>query len=168
MQSFPPPQQRQQWATSGILRASASLTIQSALWIAPRVVRRATSRRISSTRFSTTRDAQSTPRATTRCGSARSCANPSNRHLQTLLRKNKIKMTKTTRKTMMVSNSNKTLSMSYLEETLASPKELRSSYSERSSQSSQQFRGHSNTVRSLLPSAGKINGPAFLNLESSR
>ena len=155
-------------ATSGILRASASLTIQSALWIAPRVVKRATSRRTNSTRFSTTRDAQFTPRAITRCGNARSCTSPSNRHLQKLLRKNKTKMTKMTRKTTMVSNSNKMSSMSYLEEILASPSELRSSYSERSSQSNQQFRGHSNIARSPLPSPGRISGPASLNLESSR
>ena len=154
--------------TSGILRVNASLTTLSALLIAPRVVRRATSRRTSSTRSFTTKDVQSTPRATTRCGSARSCANPSSRHLQLLQRKNKTKMMKTTRKTVMVSNSSKTSSTSYLEEILASPSELRSSYSERSSQSNQQFRGHSSTARSPLPSQGRINGPASLNLKSSR
>ena len=154
-------------ATSGILRVSVSLTTLSALWIAHRVVRRATNRRTSSTRYFTTKDAQSTPRATTRCGSARSCANPSSRHLQLLQRKNKTKMMKTTRKTVMVSNSRKTSSTSYLEEILASPSELRSSYSERSSQSNQQFRGHSNIVRSPLPFLGRISGPASLNLESS-
>ena len=72
-----------------------------------RVVRRATNRRTSSTRFFITRDVQSTPRATTRCGSARSCANPSSRHLQMLLRKSKTRMTKTTRKTPTGSNSRK-------------------------------------------------------------
>jgi len=119
-------------ATSGILHANISLTTLSVLWIAPRVVRRATSRRTSSTRFFTTRDVQSTPRATTQCESARSYANPSSRHMQTLLRKNRTKMTKTTRKTLMVSNSNRTSSTSYSEEIPASPSEPRSSYSERS------------------------------------
>ena len=57
-------------ATSRILRVSVSLTTLSVLWIAHRPVRRATSRRISSTRSSTTKDVQSTPRATTRCVSA--------------------------------------------------------------------------------------------------
>jgi len=52
--------------------------------------------------------------------------------LQTALRKNRTKMTKMTRKTTTVSNNNKTSSTSYLEEILASPSELRSSYSERS------------------------------------
>jgi hypothetical protein len=51
-------------------------------------------------------------------------------------------MTKTTRKTLMVFNSNRMSSMSYLEEIPASPSEPRNSYLERSSQSSQQFRGH--------------------------
>jgi hypothetical protein len=69
---------------------------------------------------------------------------------------------------MTVSNSNKTSSMSYSEEIPASPSELKSSYSERSSQSSQQFRGHLNTARSSLPSPGKINGPASLNLKIFR
>ena len=155
-------------ATSGILRASVSLTTQSALWIAHRVERRATSRRTSSTRSFTARDVQSTPRATTRCGSARSYANPSSRHLQSLLKKNKTKTTRTTRKTMTVSNNSKTSSTSYLEEILTSSSEIRSSYLEKSSQSSQQFRGHSSTARSPLPSQGRINGPASLNLESSR
>jgi len=155
-------------ATSGILRASVSLTTLSALWIAYRVARRVTSRRISSTRSYTTKDVQSIPRATTRYGSARSCANPSSRHLQLLQRKNKTKMMKTIRKTVTVSNSSKTLLTSYLEEILASPSELKSPYSERSSQLSQQFRGHSNIARSPLPSPGRINGPASLNLESSR
>jgi hypothetical protein len=77
-------------------------------------------------------------------------------------------MMKTTRKTVMVSNSSKTSSTSYLEEILASPSELRSSYSERSSQSNQQFRGHSNIARSPLPSPGRISGPASPNLKSSR
>src|SRR6185312_6069926 len=129
-------------ATSEILHVSVSLTTLSALWIAHRVVRRATNRRTSSTRFFTIKGVQSTPRATTRCGSARSCTNPSSRHLQTLLRKSRTKMTKTTKKTLMVSNSNKMSSTSYLEEIPASPSEPRSSYSERSFQSSQQFRGH--------------------------
>ena len=123
-------------ATSGILRVSVSLMTLSEPWIAHGVVRWATNHRTSSTRYFTTKDVQSTPRATTQCGSARSCANPSSRHLQLLQRKNKTKMMKTTRKTMMVSNNSKMLSMSYLEEILASPSELRSSYSERSSQSS--------------------------------
>ena len=118
-------------ATSGIPRASASLTIQSALWIALRVVRRAKNHRISSTRFSTPKDVQSIPRATTRCGSARSCANPSSQHLQLLQRKNKTKMIKMTRKTVTVSNSNKTSSMSYLEEILTSPSGPRSYYSDK-------------------------------------
>ena len=134
-------------ATNGILRASISLMTLSALWIAHRVARRATNRRTSSTRYFTTKDVQSTPRATTRCGSARSCTNPSSRHLQLLQRKNKTKMMKMTRKIVMISNSSKTSSTSYLEEILASPSELRSSYSERSSQSNQQFRGHSNIAR---------------------
>ena len=154
--------------TSGILRASVSLMTLSVLWIAHRVVRRATSRRTSLTRSFTTKDLQCTPRATTRCGSVRSCANPSSRHLQLLQRKNNTKMMKTIRKTVMVSNSSKTSSTSYLEEILPSPSELRSSYLERSSQSNQQFRGHSNIARSPLPSPGKISGPASLNLESSR
>ena len=125
------------------------------------------SRMISSTRSFIIKGDQSTPRATTRCGSARSYANPSSRHLQLLQRKNKTKMMKMTRKTVMVSNSSKTSSTSYLEEILASPNELRSSYLERSSQSNQQFRGHSSTARSPLPSQGRINGPASLNLKSS-
>jgi hypothetical protein len=54
-----------------------------------------------------------------------------------------------------------------LVEILASPSELRSSFSERSSRSSQHFRDHSNTARFPLPSLGRINGPASLNLESS-
>ena len=45
-------------ATSWILRVSASLTTLSALWIAHRVARRATSHRISSIRFYTTKDVQ--------------------------------------------------------------------------------------------------------------
>ena len=155
-------------ATSGIPHVSVSLTTLLALWIAHRVVRRATSRRTSSTRSFITRGVQYTPRATTQCGSAQFCANPSSRHLQTPLRKNKAKMTKMTRKTTMVSNNNKTLSTSYLEEILASPSELRSSYSERSSQSNQQFRDHSNIASSPLPSPGRISGPTSLNLESSR
>ena len=155
-------------ATSGIPHVSVSLTTLSALWIAHRMVRRATSRMTSSRRSFTTNDVQSNPRTTTRCGNARFCANPSSRHLQSLLRKNRTKIMKTTRKTWMVSNSKKTLTTSYLEEIPASPTEPRSSYSERSSQSSQQFRGHWNTARSPLPSPGKINGPASLNLESSR
>ena len=130
-------------ATSRILRAIVILTTLSALWIAHQVARRATSRKISSTRSYTTKDVQSIPRATTQCGSARSCANPSSRHLQLLQRKNKTKMMKTTRKTVIVSNSSKTSSTTYLEEILDSPSELRSSYSERSSQSNQQFVGHS-------------------------
>ena len=129
-------------ATSGILRASASLTILSGLWIALRVVRRMKSRRISSTRSFTTKGAQSTPRATTRCGSARSCANPSSQHRQMLPRKSRTRMTKMTRKTPMGSNNNKMSSTSYLEEIPASPSEPRSSYSDRSFQSSQQFNGH--------------------------
>src|SRR6185437_16144841 len=88
-------------ATSGILHVSVSLTTLSALWIAHRVVR-ATNHRTSSTRYFTIKDVQSTPRATTRCGSARSCANPSSRHLQLLQRKNKTKMMKTTKKTVTV------------------------------------------------------------------
>ena len=154
-------------ATSRILRVSVSLTTLSALWIAHHVVRRVTNRRTSSTRYFTTKDVKSTPRATTRCGSARSCANPSSRHLQLLQRKNKTKTMKTTRKTVMVSNSSKTSSTSYLEEILAFASELRSSYSERSSQSNQQFRGHSNIARSPLPSLGRTSGPASLNLENS-
>ena len=129
-------------ATSGIPHVSASPTTLLALRIAPRVVRRATSHMTSSTRFFTTKGVQSTPRATTRCGSARSYANLFSRHLQMLLRKNRIKMTKMTRKTLMVSNSNKMSSMSYLEEIPASPSEPRSSCLERFFQSSQQFRGH--------------------------
>ena len=105
--------------TSGIRRASASQTIPSAPWIIPREVKRTKSLKISSIRSSTTRGAQSTPRATTRCGSARSCANPSSQHLQLLQRKKKTKMMKMTRKTITVSNSSKTSSTSYLEETLA-------------------------------------------------
>ena len=50
-------------ATSGILHASASLMILSGLWIAPRVVRRMKSRRISLTRSFTTKGAQSTPKS---------------------------------------------------------------------------------------------------------
>src|SRR6185437_9702221 len=155
-------------ATSGILCISVSLTTLSALWITHRVVRKSTNRRTSSTRYFTTKDVQSTPRATTQCGSVRSCANPSSRHLQLLQRKNKTKMMKMTRKTVTVSNSSKTSSTSYSEEILASPSELRSSYSEKSSQSNQQFRGHSNIARSPLPSPGRISGPASLKLESSR
>src|SRR6185437_9490861 len=102
-------------ATSGVLRVSVSLTTLSALWIAHRAVRRATNRRTSSTRYFTTKDVQSTPRATTLCGSARSCANPSSRHLQLLQKKKKTKMMKMTRKTVMVSNSSKTSLTSYLE-----------------------------------------------------
>ena len=129
-------------ATSGILRASISLTIQSAQWIAPHVVRRMKSHRISLTRSSTTRGAQSIVRATTRCGNARSYASPSSLHHQTLLRRSRTRMTRTTRKTLTDSNSNKTSSMSYSEEILASPCGPKSYYSERSSQLSQQFRGH--------------------------
>ena len=121
-------------AISGILRVSVSLTTLSALWIAHHVVRRETNRRTSSTRYFTTKDVQSTPRATTRCGSTRSYANPSSRYLQPLQRKNKTKMMKTTRTTMMVSNSSKMSSTSYLEEILASSSEIRSSYSKRSFQ----------------------------------
>jgi hypothetical protein len=40
-----------------------------------------------STRSFITKGVQSTPRATTRCGTARSCANHSSRHLRTLLKK---------------------------------------------------------------------------------
>ena len=129
-------------ATSGIPHVSVSLMTLSALWIAHRVVKRATNCRTSSTRYFTTKDVQSTPRATTRCGSARSCANPSSRHLQLLQRKNKTKMMKTTRKAVMVSNSSKTSSTSYLEGIPASPREPRSFYSEKFFQLSQQFRGH--------------------------
>ena len=105
-------------ATSGIRRASASLTILSVLWIVPHVVRRMRSRRISSTRFFTTKHAQYTPRATTRCGSARSCANPSSQHRQMLLRKSRTRLTKMTKRTLVGSNSHKTSSTSYLEEIL--------------------------------------------------
>ena len=129
-------------ATSGILRVSASLTIPSVPWIALRVVRRMKIRRISSTRSFTTRGAQYIPRATTQCGSARSCANPSSRHRQRLLRRNKARMTRMTRKTLTGSNSNKTSSTSYLEEILASPSGPRSCYSEKFFQLSQQFRDH--------------------------
>jgi hypothetical protein len=63
--------------TSGILRASTSQTTPSALWIAPRAVRKQKSLWISLTRSCITRGAQSTPRVTTRCLSAQSYASPS-------------------------------------------------------------------------------------------
>ena len=94
------------------------------------------------TKSSTTKCAQSIPRAATRCGSARSYANLSSRHLQTLLKRSRTRMTKTTRKISTGSNSRKMSSTSYLEEILASPSGPRSYYSEKFFQLSQQFRDH--------------------------
>ena len=127
--------------TSGILRASASQMIPSALRIAPRVVGRQKNLRISSTRSCTTRGAQSTPRATTRFSSAQLYASPSSLRCQMCPRRSPIRRTKMmTRKTLTGSRNLKMWSMSYLVEIQASPSVPRSCFSGKSSQLSLQFR----------------------------